>query len=94
MLDTKNIARCFYFSHVFRKARPVLAHLNSSSGAPPCWQEPEFQDEKLSTRPERGRLLTCSSRYLVVKEEDPGNQGAIGVLVLRRNCSLDVKQLP
>lgn len=60
---------------MFRKVIPVLANLTSLSGAPPGWQEPEFQDEKLTVRPEWGRLLICSGRYPAEKEEETENQG-------------------
>jgi len=93
VLNKKNIARFLNFPHAFRKARPILAHLISSSGAPPGWQEPEFQDEKLSRRPEAWRLLTLSGRYPAVEAEETRNQGAVGVVVLRRNCSLGVKRI-
>lgn len=94
VLNKKNIVPCLNSSHVFRKASPVLANLTSSSGAPPGWQEPEFLDEKLSMRPEGGRLLSRSGRYPAVEEEETRDQGTTGILVLNRNWSLGVKQLP
>lgn len=94
VLNKKKYCSLFEFSRVQKGETGIGKSdfiIRCSSGV--GWQEPEFQDEKLSMRPEGGRLLTCSSTYPAVKEETR-DQGATGILVLRRNCSLDVKQLP